>query len=266
MDYGWWEWRWETRGESTSVIQVGDGWTMLVAVVGDAFYENCLFTSLAHFQLGSCFRIICQGFLYYPGYLCHLFGVLVGLWYYETSPPSARDLASHCLAEKAQEVRGLCTVIFPAQAPILPQPQCPASILHLGLWTDTLPKTVPASQPASAAIQVLSCVVSNNSSRNGSLLFQGERPAFLLSKPSLYIRSSKWPSHISFLGSPAYILLSATICVALAQPLSCVTKYKLLNLSVPPVHHLQNVDGSCLPGLLQRQCMRKLTRTLHITR
>lgn len=135
MDYGWWEWRWETRGESTSVIQVGDGWTMLVAVVEDAFYENCLFTSLVHFQLGSCFRIICQGFLYYVGYLCHLFGVLVGLWCYEMSPPSARDLAFHRLAEKAQEGRGLCTVVFPAQAPILPQPQRPVSILPLGLWT-----------------------------------------------------------------------------------------------------------------------------------
>lgn len=54
------------------------------------------------------------------------------------------------------------------------------------------------------------------------------------------------------------------LCVVLAPPLSCVTKCKLLNLSVP---HLQNGVGSFLPGVLQRldeQCMRKLMQTLGI--
>ena len=44
----------ETREALIRVVQAGGDWTRVVAVETEAFYENCLFTSFAHFLLDSC--------------------------------------------------------------------------------------------------------------------------------------------------------------------------------------------------------------------
>lgn len=60
----------ETRGSLTSVVQVEDGQTRVVAVVGGAFCENCLFTSFAHFLLDSCLCIDLPEFSILSWILC----------------------------------------------------------------------------------------------------------------------------------------------------------------------------------------------------